>query len=552
MVPLIVDISVQDLGDLRQLFKAYNSGTPTYKDGGAIEDLLDEALEAVVQELVVWARQHEADGRYKDAEYLFRQTSYDVDTPRSSLCPYQSNDVTHALVSIYEKIGGYPAAEMAQEMLLTRLFFFAKNPKEITKEQTRAVYAYSRMLFHFQKRVLGLRSGLQTPIEGNIDLFIAYRLAVLDIALLNEVSLEQGLITLQFNEDDFCPSLHVAAKANATNLAQLLIEKGADINSRDVQYYTPLHTAAEYGKSAMTELLLVNDADVNATDNMRRTPLHASLYKEPTLEVVAMLINAKADMDSRDKMGTTALTIAVQRDLPAVARFLLEHGADVEGPVLLGERLLLTAVRSKREWAVKLLLENGADLVGRNALGLTALYFAVYEAQESIVQILLNHGVMTGTTVDQQDGDSIPALHCAIGAAYTSIVEMLLKAGADIYKQEYDDDTVLHQAVRGDKKSHEDIVRLLLTHSAPPEAVNNFEETVLHLAVVPRSRNMIPILLQHVEPDKLNTICQMRDHWGQTPLDIARAFAEVGKDFSDERSVLYQLENALGLTHSSI
>ena len=549
MVPLIVDISVQDLGDLRQLFKAYNSGTPTYKDGGAIEDLLDEALEAVVQELMVWARQHEADGRYKDAEYLFRQTSYDVDTPRSSLCPYQSNDDAHALVSIYEKIGGYPAAEMAQEMLLTRLFFFAKNPKEITKEQTRAVYAYSRMLFHFQKRVLGLRSGLQTPIEGNIDLFIAYRLAVLDITLLNEVSLEQGLITLKSDEDDYCPSLHICAKENAINLAQLLIEKGADINSRDAQYYTPLYTAAEYGKSAMTELLLVNHADVKATDSMGRTPLHAALYKEPSLEVVAMLINAKVDKDATSKNGMTALTIAVQHDLPAAARLLLQHGADVEGPALLGERLLLTAVRSKRDWAVKLLLENGAYLVGRNALGETALYIAVKEAQESIVQILLNYGAMTGTTVDQQDGYSMPALHCAIGAADTSIVEMLLKAGADIYEGDHFGYTALHQAV---KEAHEDIVRLLLTHSAPPEAVNSFKETVLHLAVLPRSRKMIPIFLQHVEPDKLKAICLMRDRYGQTPLHIARAFAEIGNLFSDGRSILHQLESALGLTHSSI
>ncbi|KAL9135168.1 MAG: hypothetical protein Q9175_003643 [Cornicularia normoerica] len=393
--PLTDDISLQDLGDLRQLFTSYPGPLVRRSDdpAGKIADSLDEAIGAVVQETIVWAREHESDGRYRDAEYLFRRASSNENMVTESVDPYQSENIMPALVSIYEKLGDYPAAEMVQETLITRLF--AKDSEQVSDEQTRAISTYSRLLSYFQKRIFDLNPDCRIfpPTYGN--LFITYRAAVLDIMPLNEVLLEQDLIPLEPNEEDCGTSLHVAVKESAINLAHLLIEMGADIDSRDLRFRTPLHIAAEFADSAITEILLAHHADIEALDDYDRTPLHVALTENPAPEIVRIvttLINAKANMDATDRLGRTALNVAVQRDLPAIAHLLLEQGANIEGFGFPRETPLFTAVRYQREWAVRLLLENGANFASRNAQGDTALYVAVAEGHKSIISILLDHG----------------------------------------------------------------------------------------------------------------------------------------------------------------
>lgn len=538
---------LQDLGDLRQL--SISQSCPLLRDNldGGVAGFLDVTLSIVVQENMAWARQYEADGRCRDAIYLFHRVS--------SEDPYQSEDVQPTLVSLYERMGDYPAAEMAQETLLRRLF--AENPKQFSGEQIREVNAYSRLLSDFRKRILdfqddGLfRVGYRMPFEAYIDLFITYRAAVLDIVPLNEVLLEQGLIPL----DDVTPfytSLHIAVKENALNLVRLLISKGVNLESIGIMYDRPLHIASQFGTIPMIELLLHHGADIAARDKYSYTPLHRALTGRPTeqqeliLSIVTILIDAKADTEARDFLGTTALHFAIYENLQTVARYLLERGANVEESDYTGNTLLLAAVKNKREWAIKLLLEKKAQ-------GHMALNFAVSQGQEPIIQTLLDHGAMTRTTVDEQNSHEDTVLHCAVRAANTAVIEMLLKAGADIYGRDRSGDTALHRAILEGREPHERIVRLLLDFDAAQmNSVNPDGDTVLHLAVVLRRRSMIPILLRHIIFDKLPIICQMRNNRGQTPLGLARTLADHGEEYRDERSILYLLENALKLSHSFI
>ena len=60
-------------------------------------------------------------------------------------------------------------------------------------------------------------------------------------------------------------------------IAELLIEKGADVNAKSNRGYTPLHEASDHGKIEIIDLLIAKGADVNAIivsgRNQGKTPL---------------------------------------------------------------------------------------------------------------------------------------------------------------------------------------------------------------------------------------------------------------------------------------
>ena len=68
-----------------------------------------------------------------------------------------------------------------------------------------------------------------------------------------------------------------------TEIAELLIAKGTDVNAKSNRGYTPLHEASKNEKTEILELLIAKGADVNAKDDEGDTPLyyaHRRVYTE--------------------------------------------------------------------------------------------------------------------------------------------------------------------------------------------------------------------------------------------------------------------------------
>ena len=55
--------------------------------------------------------------------------------------------------------------------------------------------------------------------------------------------------------------LHQACKEHNTQLVELLVEHGADINCRDAEGFTPLHIAAIHGQMQVVKKLVELGAD---------------------------------------------------------------------------------------------------------------------------------------------------------------------------------------------------------------------------------------------------------------------------------------------------
>lgn len=77
---------------------------------------------------------------------------------------------------------------------------------------------------------------------------------------------------------------------NNVDVAELLLEKGADVNAQDKGGLIPLHNASSYGHLDIAALLIKHKTVVNATDKWGFTPLHEAAQKGRT-QLSALLVS---------------------------------------------------------------------------------------------------------------------------------------------------------------------------------------------------------------------------------------------------------------------
>ncbi|XP_017772298.1 PREDICTED: tankyrase [Nicrophorus vespilloides] len=121
--------------------------------------------------------------------------------------------------------------------------------------------------------------------------------------------------------------LDAAKKGNLLRVQRLVTAD--NINCRDAQgrNSTPLHLAAGYNNVEVAEFLLDHGADVNAQDKGGLIPLHnASSYGH--LDIAALLIKFNTVVNATDKWGFTPLHEAAQKGRTQLCALLLAHGAD--------------------------------------------------------------------------------------------------------------------------------------------------------------------------------------------------------------------------------
>ena len=142
-------------------------------------------------------------------------------------------------------------------------------------------------------------------------------------------------------------------------LAHLLHRNGSSV---DLGRQTPLFSAACRGDLEMVQVLLDYKADVDSRNGCDATPLVVASYKAhpQTLHVVRLLLENGANPNARSDFGTTPLYAASSRGNLELVCLLLKYGADVEQEGENGKTPFQIASEEGRHEVANLLLDHGA------------------------------------------------------------------------------------------------------------------------------------------------------------------------------------------------
>ena len=104
------------------------------------------------------------------------------------------------------------------------------------------------------------------------------------------------------------------------------------------------------------------------------------------------LIDAGADVNIKDKDGSTALMWASDNGHTETVKLLIDAGADVNIKNKYGRTALMWASRCNRKETVKLLIDAGADVNAKDEDGWTALIWASRCGHAETVKLLIDAG----------------------------------------------------------------------------------------------------------------------------------------------------------------
>lgn len=210
-----------------------------------------------------------------------------------------------------------------------------------------------------------------------------------DAGALTEFLKEDVDLNVVSEEGWTCLHEIITHECQFTEVARILMNHGAKVNTQDLHGDSPLHSCLLYHCTENIQLLLNNGADVELTNGIGRKPIHVANDEESL-------------------------------------RLLLEHGADVNAIDQMGNTCLHYAVVAKDKDRVKLLLspKYNSDVSIKNATGATPLHLAT---EPEITSMLLD--ASADPNVVDLAGNS--PLHLAVRGRHKEVVRNLMEKKAN-------------------------------------------------------------------------------------------------------------------------
>ncbi len=244
--------------------------------------------------------------------------------------------------------------------------------------------------------------------------------------ILAAIEATPGLSRAEFlnrpNDQGLTP-LMIASSQGDRDLAELLLEQGAEVHRKSNDGSTALHLAASRDNAAIIGVLLKHGADIGGSNNVGKFALYLAA-ENGCLNAVRKLLEAGADI-SQDRKSKVlierALDDAAQQGHYHVIEVLLSFkDAFSDDDLALA---LYHACENGHVKAAEMLIHAGADVGGID--GYIPLEEAIVKGHTELVRLLLKNGAFRMWEKREIDGDP---LKLALKCSHLQIIDALLEA----------------------------------------------------------------------------------------------------------------------------
>ncbi|XP_012513010.1 PREDICTED: E3 ubiquitin-protein ligase MIB2 isoform X2 [Propithecus coquereli] len=326
---------------------------------------------------------------------------------------------------------------------------------------------------------------------------VAYRpeedanLDVAERARENKSSLSVALDKLRAQKGDPEHAGRLVVEVVLGNVARALdlLQRHPEQVDTKNQGRTALQVAAYLGQVELVRLLLQARAGADLPDEEGNTALHyAALGNQP--EAARVLLSAGCGADALNSSRSTALHVAVQRGFLEVVRVLCERGCDVNLPDAHADTPLHSAISAGAGASsiVEVLTEvPGISVTATNSQGFTLLHHASLKGHALAVRKIL---ARARQLVDAKKEDGFTALHLAALNNHREVAQILIREGrCDVNVRNRKLQSPLHLAVQ---QAHVGLVPLLVDAGCSVNAEDEEGDTALHVAL--QRHQMLPLV----------------------------------------------------------
>nr|XP_006812881.1 PREDICTED: transient receptor potential cation channel subfamily A member 1-like [Saccoglossus kowalevskii] len=201
-----------------------------------------------------------------------------------------------------------------------------------------------------------------------------------------------GSILLDEKDKKDQTATHYAAESGNVKILNLLISRGAKIDTKCIEEKLPLHSASENGRlECVMSLAKACPTRINDDEADGRTPLLLA-SAEGHAKVVQHLLRVGADIASRDEHRRTALAIASKEGHSDVVKILIKNHAEIDATDKNRNTSLHLSAANGNSGCTKILLEKGAaNPTLLNDKFENCLDIATSNLQEDAAAVIVNH-----------------------------------------------------------------------------------------------------------------------------------------------------------------
>ena len=396
--------------------------------------------------------------------------------------------------------------------------------------------------FHVQRSGISGRSNCLHIITEKNDRemarFVLNKLATKELQL--EAMKVETAVAIEGQRPRLFSCLHLAAYFGFTDMVNMYLKYGMNVNYVNGKKDTSLLWAARWGHNDTVQLLLNSGADTEVSNDKGSTALYWAIRYEFPKTVAILLQKGHANPNTKRKLGLVAPIIITSAYGNAEILSLLLNHRDIDMNVRIrgGEMAVHHAAREGCSDVLDMLIKRGANPDEQDEIGDTPLLLAAKNGHVDIVQELIRKGVNVNhrnheghdawyyAIEDEDDNSLLQSLISAtrgqekewrqplcIAAANGRIpkVEFILKMYIDPMSADLEGNTFLHHAAMANQYQ----VIETFNSTISINVQNNRGNTPLHIACCRGYGISIETLLQY------KAKADVKNQKGETALHVA-------------------------------